>query len=118
MKVLIQLRSSGAAHQAATRGITAPSVTSGLESAVSGISIDPQYPPVQLPGVQTTTGAGIRSLGQPLTFTLDPARSTYLVRGSIPDGASQAAALQSAAAHPDVVGVFSDPLIESFPLNP
>jgi subtilisin family serine protease len=113
MKVLIQLRSSGAAHQAATRGITAPSVTSGLESAVSGISIDPQYPPVQLPGVQTTTGAGVRSLGQPLTFTLDPARSTYLVRGSIPDGASQAATLQSAAAHPDVVGVFSDPLIES-----
>ncbi|MDB5948123.1 MAG: peptidase [Ramlibacter sp.] len=114
MKVIVQLRSSTAAHEAATRGVGgAAALTSGLEASALGISIDPSYPPVQLPSVQTSTGAGVRSLGQPLEFSLEPARSTYLVRGTIPDGVSQAAAMQSAAAHPDVVGIFSDPLIES-----
>ena len=44
---------------------------------------------------------------------MDAADSTYLVRGYVPDGSSQAAAVAAATAHPDVVGVFSDPLIES-----
>lgn len=113
MKVIVQLRSSAAAHKASLRGVAAASVTSALDTIGNGLVIDARYPPVQLPSVQTSTGAGVRSLGQPLVFSLEPATSTYLVRGSIPDGASQAAALQSTIAHPDVVGVFSDPLIES-----
>jgi subtilisin family serine protease len=113
MKVIVQLRSSTAAHEASTSGFATAALTSSLESTTLGISIDARYPPVQLPSVQTSTGAGVRSMAQPLEFSLEPAQSTYLVRGTIPDGVSQAAALQSAAAHPDVVGVFSDPLIES-----
>jgi len=114
MKVLIQLRHSAAAHAAATQGLASPAVSASLAaSAGAGITIDAGYPPVQLPSVVTSTGAGVRSLAQPLSFSLEPAQSTYLVRGSIPDGVSQAAAMQAAAAHPDVVGIFSDPLIES-----
>jgi len=113
MKVIIQLRSSAAAHEAAMRGVAAPEFFTGLGPTVGGISIDSEFPPVQLEGVQTTSGAGVRSLSQPLSFSLDPAQSTYLVRGSIPDGPSQAAALQTAVSHPDILGVFSDPLIES-----
>jgi subtilisin family serine protease len=55
----------------------------------------------------------MHSLSQPLSFSLDAADSTYLVRGYVPDGSSQAAAVAAATAHPDVVGIFSDPLIES-----
>jgi subtilisin family serine protease len=55
----------------------------------------------------------MHSLSQPLSFSMDAADSTYLVRGYVPDGSSQAAAVAAATAHPDVVGVFSDPLIES-----
>src|SRR5881227_3054528 len=105
MKVLIQLRSSTAVHEASTLAAAAPAVTSALAPVLSGFSLDPQFPPVQVPGVTTLTGAAVSSL--------NPAESTYVVRGSIPDGPQQAAALQTARAHPDVVGVFSDPLIES-----
>jgi subtilisin family serine protease len=114
MKVLIQLRSSETARAAATRSMPAPTLGRSLESVVGpGITVDPQYPPVQLPGVQSVTGAPVRGVGQPVTFSLDPARSTYLIRGTIPDGAAQAAVLQATASHPDVVGVFADPVVES-----
>src|SRR5262249_18438868 len=47
-------------------------------------------------------------------FSLSPDRSTYLARGTVPDAAeSQRAALAATAADPNVVGVFSDPAIES-----
>lgn len=119
MKVLIQLRSSETARAAATRSTAAPTLGRGLESVVgAGLTVDPQYPPVQVPGVQSVTGAPVRGVGQPVTFSLDPARSTYLVRGTIPDGAAQAAVLQATTSHRDVVGVFADPLIETYIVCP
>jgi subtilisin family serine protease len=113
MKVLVQLRSSAPVHAAALGGSPLPSLTASIESSVAGLTLDPSYPPVQLPGVRTAAGSPMHSLSQPLSFSLDAADSTYLVRGYVPDGSSQAAAVAAATAHPDVVGVFSDPLIES-----
>jgi subtilisin family serine protease len=113
MKVLIQLRSTGPVHLAATHMSPLPSVTAHVEGGVAGLTLDASYPPVQVPGVKTATGAAMSSLAQPLEFSQDAADSTYLVRGQIPDGASQAAAVSAALAHPDVVGVFADPLIET-----
>lgn len=113
MKVIVQLRSSPAAGAAAAKATAAGAVMANLQSLSNSLLFDPAYPPVQLPGVQATTGAALSSLAQPLTFTMDAASSTYLVRGSIPDGGSQAAAYQAAMAHPDVVGVYADPVIES-----
>ena len=112
MRVLVQLRSSPAANEAATAVRPAARITSALEQ-VSQLSMDAKYPVVHVPGVKTATGAAMTSLAQPLRFSFDVADSTYLVRGSIPDGPAQANALAEATAHPDVVGVFSDPLIES-----
>jgi subtilisin family serine protease len=66
-----------------------------------------------VPSVKTLMGAAMHSLAQPVTFSLEPAESTYLVRGQIPDGSAQAGAFAAVTSHPDVVGVFSDPLIES-----
>jgi subtilisin family serine protease len=113
MKVLVQLRSSGAAHVAAMSATPAPSLAAAVEAAVSGLTIDPSYPPVQVPSVKTLTGSAMHSLAQPMSFSLEPAESTYLVRGQIPDGSAQAGAFAAVTSHPDVVGVFSDPLIES-----
>jgi subtilisin family serine protease len=113
MRVLIQLRSSKAAHAAATAARAQPSLTASLSASVAGIAIDPAYPPVQVPGVKSVTGAALHSLSQPLTFSTAPADSTYLVRGQLADGAGGAAAYAAATAHPDVVGVYADPLIES-----
>ncbi|MFY9823695.1 MAG: S8 family serine peptidase [Thermoanaerobaculia bacterium] len=113
MKVLVQLRSSGAAHVAAMSAVPAPALSAAVEAAVPGLTIDPTYPPVQVPGVKTLSGAAMQSLGQPMVFSLEPAESTYFVRGQIPDGSAQAGTYAAVASHPDVVGVFSDPLIES-----
>jgi subtilisin family serine protease len=113
MRVLIQLRSSGAAHAAAEDLTPAPALTASVASTAPGLVIDANYPPVQVPSAKPVTGGIMHSLGQPLTFSFEPAESTYVVRGQIPDGSAQAAALAATTAHPDVVGVFSDPLIES-----
>ena len=113
MRVLIQLRSSKAAHAAATAATAQPSLTAALGQAVAGLMIDPSYPPVQVPGVSGLAGAAMHSLAQPLSFSAKPADSTYVVRGQIADGAGRAAAYAAASAHPDVVAVYSDPLIES-----
>jgi subtilisin family serine protease len=113
MKVLIQLRSTSTAHAAALGFAPSPAVTAGVATIAGGLTIDPVYPPVQVPGIKTTSGVAMRSLGQPLTFSMAPLESTYVVRGQIPDGSAQPAALAAAVSHPDVVGVYSDPLIES-----
>jgi subtilisin family serine protease len=113
MKVLVQLRSSAPVHSAALSFAPLPSLTAHVESAVAGLTLDPSYPPVQVPGVRTAAGSPMHSLSQPLSFSMDAADSTYLVRGQVPDGSSQAAAVAAATAHPDVVGIFADPLIES-----
>ena len=113
MKVIVQLRTSPAASAAAMVATAAGAVMENLQSLSSSLVFDRAYLPVQLPGVQPTTGAALGSLAQPLTFAVEAAASTYLVRGSIADGSSQASAYQAAMAHPDVVGVYADPVIES-----
>ncbi|MEJ1961081.1 MAG: S8 family serine peptidase [Gammaproteobacteria bacterium] len=113
MKVIIQLRSTSPLHSAALASEASPSLTAHVGNAIAGLTLDANYPPVQIPNVKSVGGAAMHSLSQPLTFSFEAAESTYIVRGSIPDGALQAEAVASALAHPDVVGVFSDPLIES-----
>src|SRR5262245_11185448 len=113
MRVMVQLRTSAPLHAAAVSGVVASKVTMGLSSAIPGLSLDPGYAPVQVPSVQTEGGATMSSLSQPLKFSFKQTESTYLVRGQIPDGAQQAPSVAAALAHPDVVGVYSDPLIES-----
>ncbi len=115
---MVQLRSSPAAHAAATAFRPAAALAAGIERGVERFTADATYPVVHVPGVKTVTGAAMSSLAQPLRFSFDAADSTYLVRGNIPDGPAQASALAQAAAHPDVVGVFSDPLIESCAVCP
>ncbi len=113
MRVIVQLRSSPAAHAAATASRPAAGIAAAIERGVGQFTADAKYPVVHVPGVKTATGVVMSSLAQPLRFSFDAADSTYLLRGNIPDGQAQASALAEATAHPDVVGVFSDPQIES-----
>ena len=108
MRVLIQLRTSPAIHAASRAATAQPSVTAALTTAVATLAIDPSYPPVQVPGVAGLAGAAVHSLSQPLTFSAQPADSTYLVRGQIADGAGRASTFAAVSSHPDVVGVFAD----------
>ncbi|MFL5798449.1 MAG: S8 family serine peptidase [Actinomycetota bacterium] len=109
MRVLIQLRHSPSVHAASLAMTVAP--TAALE--VPGVIVDSAYAPVQVPtpispalGVPTF---GVRRVEE---FTFEPPASTYLVRGQIPDEeVAQRAALGQAGEHPDVVGIFSDPVI-------
>jgi len=99
-------------HAAAMSFAAAPAATAHVGAAVAGLTLDASYPPVQLPGVQSISGAAMHSLAQPMSFSFEPVHSTYVVRGQIPDGAQQQETLAAVLAHPDVVGVFSDPVIE------
>src|SRR5205807_10446330 len=103
--------SSPAARAGAARGTAEPGLTAGISATSAGLTVGQSFPPVQLPALRTVTGARARSLTEPLTVAADPVESTYLVRGSIPDEAT-APTYSDLMSHPDVVGVFSDPVIE------
>src|SRR5436189_100834 len=113
MKVLVQMRHTPDLHAAALAAAPAVALTAGVEAAAAGLMLDPEFPPVQVPSARTLSGSPLTALSQPTNYSYDPQNSTYIVRGTIPDGAAQLGALAAAAAHPDVVGVFSDPVIES-----
>src|SRR6185436_16658005 len=53
------------------------------------------------------------SLTTPRYFADAAEDVTHVVRGVIPDGVGQVTAFADLIAHPDVVGVFSDPVIET-----
>jgi subtilisin family serine protease len=118
MRVLVQLRSSPATSRAAAEGVPASGFARTIERADVGFTPDYAYPAVQVPGAKSPTGALLHSLSQPLEFSMAPAESTYLVRGNIPDGSAQNAALVAATSNPDVVAVYSDPVIEPCPICP
>jgi hypothetical protein len=113
MRVLVQLRSTPAVLAPMSLGEPATDVTHELEAAVPTLSLDHDYAPVQVPRpVPVDPSGDPLSMLQPLTFSFDPEQSTYLVRGELADAAPSRLALL-AASHPDIVGVFADPKVET-----
>jgi subtilisin family serine protease len=83
----------------------------GLPSA---FSLDANYEPVLVPTpVAEEPGADRFAFSTPRTFAARPEAASHVVRGAIPDGVHQQGALAELAAHPDVIGVFADPVIET-----
>src|SRR2546427_13194150 len=109
MRVLIQLRYSLPTHEASRNRMPAPGLGVHLESTISGLSIDPDYPPIQLPGVRPATGGHLFSAAPPMQFSMGPAQSTYIVRGQIPDGGPQAGARRPAGGAPGRPGGLQAP---------
>jgi subtilisin family serine protease len=118
MRVLVQFRSSPRAHDALLAGEAVPSFAAdigGPSGAVTGITLDPAFTPVQVPTPRALrAGASPFRFSQGVSFSMAPADATYVVRGSIPDDPDgQRTALTHVQAHPDVVGVFSDPAVQT-----
>jgi subtilisin family serine protease len=109
MRVLIQLRPSAAAG---ARTVAA-ALAGRVERAVPGIALDPEYEPVEIPAPQPPEpGASPYDLRQPLSFSFRRDTVTRVVRGEIRDANVPETVSALMAADPDVVGVFSDPVIE------
>jgi hypothetical protein len=120
VRVLLQLRHSADLHTAAVNMAIAAPVIPVIESQIIGFTADYSFSAVQVPSLLPRyTGANRFALAQPTQFSFEPAESTYLVRGQIPDDPiAQAQTLDSAFRDPNVAGVFADPTIESCPICP
>jgi subtilisin family serine protease len=118
MRVLVQFRSSPRAHAALLAGEAMPSFAAGAVEAagpIAGFALDPTFTAVQVPTPKAQRpGLSPFRFGQPVSFSMAPVDATYVLRGSIPDDPDrQRAALAHAQSHPEVVGVFSDPTVQT-----
>jgi subtilisin family serine protease len=115
MRVLVQFRSSPAVHAATLRGEAMPSFAAITAAPIPGLVIDPAYNPVQVPTPRAAEpGASPYRYSPAVSFSMAPEEATYLVRGTVPDDPDrQWAAVAEASARPEVVGVFSDPVIQT-----
>jgi subtilisin family serine protease len=113
MRVLVQFRSSPQTAAATLRGEVMPPFAAATAEPIAGLVIDPAYTPVQIPTPQAPQpGANPYNYSPAVTFSTAPEQATYLVRGTVPDDPlAQRAAVAEATARPEVVGVFSDPVI-------
>ena len=114
MRVLIQLRSTPQVLAAVAARETVPVAATAAEDLVSsGLVLDPRYGPVELPSPRLAEGDG-RALAMtgPLEFSTKIDDHTQLVRGTIPEDEAQSAVFAEASAHPSVIGIFADPVIE------
>lgn len=114
MRIMVQLRHSGGLHAAAA-GFAAPvgvDAVAAVASVAGGFKLDAAFPPVKVPGVGTPTGTPFSTFTVPHLFLDAPEQSSYVVRGSVPDGHEQEAALRAVRGLPGVTGVFADPKIE------
>jgi subtilisin family serine protease len=113
MRVLVQLRPSPRTRRALTTSAPAVTIAETIEQAAPAFRPDPDYEPVTIPDPQPAEpGANRFDLRQPLSFSFAPDAVTHVVRGEIPDANLPEAISALMAADPDVVGVFSDPIIE------
>ncbi|MBO3752488.1 S8 family serine peptidase [Streptosporangiaceae bacterium NEAU-GS5] len=113
MRVLIQLRPSPDVVAAvADPAMTA--TTSDVADGLPGVTLDPGFLPVAVPRpVPAAPGGDPLSLNQPLVYSLAPQDASVLVRGEIADDEITARVSLLPSARRDVVGVYSDPVIET-----
>ncbi|MDQ4146003.1 MAG: S8/S53 family peptidase [Actinomycetota bacterium] len=89
-----------------------------VSEKVEGLILDNEYPAVQQPGLMTDLSEGAAlEFSEGVTFSLKADEAAYVMRGEIPDEPKdQADAIQACTDHPEVEGVFSDPVIETSPV--
>jgi subtilisin family serine protease len=118
MRVLIQMRHTPQLSAAALAA--APMTVTALAPwlAIDGVSIDPNYAPVQTPARQPREHIGVMEIGRLFTFDARPEVSTYLMRGEVEDDAALNRLMEAVDRHPNGVGVFSDPRISAIAVCP
>jgi subtilisin family serine protease len=113
VRVLIQLRSSAPIRRALAGKAPGPALAKTIGEAAPEVSFDAEYEPVQIATPQPfEPGANRYDLRQPLEFDFAPEAVTHVMRAEVPDAAAPEAITALTATDPDVVGVFSDPVIE------
>jgi subtilisin family serine protease len=114
MHVLIELRTQrySPRPEEMTMGLSEAALS--LDERIRGLALDHTYRPVPMPESSSVTGANRFSALQPMTFALQEPAPTHLVRGSVPDGAGGQDVLSQIRREPDVVGIFSDPPVQSW----
>ena len=114
MRVLIQLRSSQRTRSALASRAPAAGLAESLTPAAPGLIVDATYEPVEIPAPQAPEpGANPFALNQPMEFSFARSAVTHVVRGEIADATVSETISALMVSDPDVVGVFSDPVIES-----
>ncbi|GII03634.1 S8 family serine peptidase [Planobispora takensis] len=111
MRVLIQLRPSPEIVAA----VIDPGVTTtpaDVADGLPGVVLDPSFAPVAVPRPVPAAGGDPLTMNQPLTFSLAAEDASVLVRGEISDDELSTRLPLLSASRRDVVGVFSDPVIE------
>jgi hypothetical protein len=107
MRVLIELRHTRELYTAAVD--LQPAATAVYElAAIEGVEVDGSYPPARLPLWERLEEAAPYVTAASL---LEPDACAYVLRASIPDDGERV--YQQLSSRPDVVGVFSDPTVET-----
>jgi Subtilase family len=111
MRVMLQLRPASPLRLELEASLGAAEPAPALPA---GFVLDAGFEPTPIPTPQATEeGADPFSLTVPRTFATGADEVSHVVRGTIPDGPEGARAIAEATAHPEVLGVFSDPAVET-----
>lgn len=117
MRILLEVRAEAPGGQAlAATAEIAEHPLDLTAFANIGMEVDQEYPAVVVPKPRAAVRGGLMlAMGHQPKFSFEPEDVSYLLRGSVPDDDGQKAAVSDLLAHPQVKGVFSDPVIEGAP---
>jgi subtilisin family serine protease len=83
----------------------------------AGLELDRAFAPVVLPApIAAARAERLYATAHAAEFSTAAEEVSVVIRGSIPDGDEQQSAVAELLAQPEVIGVFSDPTIETFPI--
>ncbi|MCF6525091.1 S8 family serine peptidase [Streptomyces sp. JJ36] len=116
MRVMLQMRPQPDVVAAVVDPAVSTPPTRDVAGDVPGVVLDPDFTPVAVPQpVPARPGGDPLSLAQPLDFSMAPEAASVLVRGEIQDYDVAARLALLATSRPDIVGISSDPTIETMP---
>ncbi len=116
IKVLIQMKYTRELSRALTATRLSASTVPSID--IPGFSLDESYTPVKLPNRVQRERVGSMEVGRLFTFDSRPEASTYLIRGEVENKDALDRLIETVEQDPNGVGVFSDPRISTFSVNP
>lgn len=116
IRILIQIRHTPELRAALKARKSLASNVSSL--TVPGLHVDEGYTPVQVPSKKPRDSVGPTEVGRLFTYDFRPDQATYLIRGEVEDEDTLNKLMKRAAEDPNIVGIFSDPVISAIAVCP